>query len=134
MFVTSQGPAPALDFAFPDVCKTPVGPVITPIPYPNLAMSDTAIPTQLNTLLMAMPAHNLMTEKPLSQGDDTGILLGLLSELEMGPSSAAMGSTNLFIGGAPAIKMTSPTKQNGAMPNAEGLTLTPSQIVMMSLR
>ena len=29
--------------AFPDVCKTPVGPAVVPIPYPNIAKSsDTA--------------------------------------------------------------------------------------------
>lgn len=134
MFVTSQGPAPAMDMAFPDVCKTPIGPVITPVPYPNIAMSVMAIPSQVNVLLMFMPAHNLMTTTPISNGDNAGVLLGMVSQLEMGPSMAAMGSTNLIIGVAPAIKMTSPTKQNGVVPNAAGLKATPSQVVMMSMR
>lgn len=134
MFVTSQGPAPAMDFAFPDVCRTPVGPAIVPIPYPNIALSNTAIPTQVKTCLMCMPAHNLATQKPLTNGDNAGIAMGMISNLDMGPAVAAMGSTNLFIGGMPAIKMTSPTKQNGVCPNAMGATLSPSQVKLMSLR
>jgi hypothetical protein len=34
-FVNSSGPIPGMDFGFPDVCNTPLGPVVTPIPYPN---------------------------------------------------------------------------------------------------
>ena len=34
VFLNSQGPIPALGFAFPDVCLTPVV-VPVPIPYPN---------------------------------------------------------------------------------------------------
>lgn len=134
MFVTSSGPAPALNMAFPDVCKTPVGPVVTPIPYPNLATSDMAVPAQFKVLMMGMPAHNLMTQIPVSNGDNAGVLFGTVSQLVMGPSSAATGSTNLFVGGSPAIKMTGPTKQNGITPNATGTTLTPSQTLVMSMR
>ncbi|MEW6256042.1 MAG: DUF4150 domain-containing protein [Pseudomonadota bacterium] len=134
MFVTSQGPAPAMDMAFPDVCKTPAGPAVVPIPYPNIALSNTAIPSQVKLLLCAMPAHNLSTQIPLSNGDNAGVLMGVASNLVMGPKSAAMGSTNFFVGGAPAIKLTSPSKQNGSSPNVPGMTMTPSQVKMMSLR
>ncbi|WP_454915552.1 DUF4150 domain-containing protein [Xanthobacter sediminis] len=134
MFVTSQGPIPAMDMTFPDVCRTPVGPAIVPIPYPNLALSPTAIPTQVKVCLMCMPGHNLTTQKPISNGDNAGVGLGMLSNLVMGPVAPAMGSTNLFLGGAPAIKMTSPTKQNGTCANVPGVTLTPSQVKLVSLR
>ncbi|MDQ0505570.1 DUF4150 domain-containing protein [Xanthobacter agilis] len=134
MFVTSQGPLPAMDMAFPDVCRTPVGPAIVPIPYPDIALSNTAIPTQTKLCLTCMPAHNLVTQKPLSNGDNAGLGLGMVSNLDMGPVAAAMGSTNFFVGGTPAIKMTSPTKQNGVCPNAAGMTLSPSQVKLMSLR
>ncbi|MFG1295541.1 DUF4150 domain-containing protein [Xanthobacter variabilis] len=134
MFVTSQGPLPAMDFAFPDTCRTPVGPAIVPLPYPNIGLSNTAVPTQTKVCLTCMPAHNLLTQKPLSNGDTAGVGLGMVSNLMMGPVSAASGSTNFFIGGMPAIKMSGPTKQNGACPNAAGLTISPSQMKVMSLR
>ena len=134
MFVTSQGPSLAMDMAFPDVCKTPVGPAVVPLPYPNIALSNTAVPTQTKVMLLGMPAHNLTTQIPLSNGDNAGVLLGVASNLMMGPKAAAMGSANLFIGGSPAIKLTSPSKQNGMNPNVPGLTITPSQTKMMAMR
>lgn len=134
MFVTSQGPLPAMDFAFPDVCRTPVGPAIVPLPYPNIGLSNTAVPTQVKVMLTCMPAHNLTTQKPISNGDTAGVGLGMVSNLMMGPVSAATCSSNFFVGGLPAIKMTGATKQNGACPNAAGATLSPSQVKLMSLR
>ncbi|MEW6122665.1 MAG: DUF4150 domain-containing protein [Pseudomonadota bacterium] len=134
MFVTSQGPSPAMSMAFPDVCKTPVGPAVVPIPYPNISLANTAVPTQTKVLLMGMPAHNLSTQTPLSNGDNAGVLMGVVSSLVMGPKASAMGSTNLMIGGAPAIKLTSPSKQNGMSPNVPGVTITPSQVKLMAMR
>lgn len=134
MFVTSQGPDPATDSAFPDVCKTPAGPIVVPTPYPNIALSNMAEPSQTKVLILGMPAHNLTTQIPLSNGDDAGVEMGMISEMIMGPKLPAMGSENLFLGGAPAIKMTSPSKQNGMCPNAEGTTLSPSQTILMAMR
>lgn len=134
MFVMSQGPLPAMDFGFPDVCKTPVGPVVVPIPYPNIAMAPTAVPSQVKVLVMCMPAHNMTTMTPLSMGDNAGVLMGAVSQMDMATSAPAFGSTNLVIGVAPATKMTTPTKQNGICPNAPGLKASPSEVIMMSMR
>lgn len=134
MFVTSQGPSPAMSMAFPDVCKTPVGPAVVPIPYPNISLANMAVPTQTKVLLMGMPGHNLTTQTPLSNGDNAGVLMGVVSSLVMGPKATAMGSTNLFLGSAPAIKLTSPSKQNGMSPNVPGVTITPSQVKLMCMR
>ena len=30
-------PAKGIAFAFPDVCLTPAGPAVAPVPYPNVA-------------------------------------------------------------------------------------------------
>lgn len=133
-FVNAQGPLPAMDMAFPDVCVTPMGPAPVPIPYPNINLSSTAIPTQFKVLLMCMPAHNLTTFRSISFGDNAGVLLGPLSGMVMGPGGQMMGSTNLLIGGPPATKMTLPTKQNGISPNAFGMSLSPAQIKMMAMR
>ena len=71
MFVRSQGPIPGMDFAFPDVCLTPVV-VPVPIPYPNIALSSAAVPTVTNMFIMGMPAQNLMTMGATSLGDMAG--------------------------------------------------------------
>lgn len=132
MFCNSQGPIPAMGFAMPDVCLTPFGPVITPVPYPNMSMSPTAIPNQFSVLIMGMPAHNLGTVRPITMGDQPGVNLSPLSGTEMASGTDAMGSTNLLIGGPPSTKMTMPTRQN--LTAAFGTGISPSQTVMMALR
>lgn len=134
MFWNGNGPMPGMHFAFPDVCMvpTPAGPI--PTPFPNIALTPTAIPSQVKVLAMCMPVHNLMTITPLSNGDNAGVALGVASGMVMGPGSAMMGSTNVLVGGPPVAKLTMPTKQNGLSPNAVGMTVTPSQVKVMALR
>lgn len=124
----------SVNFGFPDVCMvpTPAGPI--PTPFPNIAISAMAIPSQFKVLVMCMPAHNIMTVTPISNGDNPGVAMGVASGMVMGPHTAMMGSTNVLIGGPPATKMAMPTKQNGMSPNTVGLTISPSQIRLMVLR
>jgi hypothetical protein len=133
VFVNGSGPIPSVDFAFPDVCINPLPPPPKPLPFPNLALGPTAIPSQLVVFTMMMPSHNLLTVKPISEGDQAGILGGVISHNDMGPVRNVFGSVNLFIGGPPATKMTSPTGQNGLAPNTAGATISPAQIVFLSL-
>ena len=81
MFANTQ--MSAINLGFPDVCKTLVVLVIVPIPYPNLAPTSTAIPNIPNLFIMAMPEHNLMTTVPMSNGDQPGIAMGVVSNLIM---------------------------------------------------
>ncbi|MCC8939661.1 DUF4150 domain-containing protein [Bradyrhizobium sp. Arg62] len=124
----------AKDHAFPDVCKTPSGPTLVPTPYPNVTVNTTAIPTQSRCLIMCMPAHNMTTERATSIGDNAGVGLGVISRVVMGPGRAKAGSDNLSIGGSPAAKMGMSTKQNGANPNALGLSISPSQTRLTAQR
>jgi len=71
MFANTQ--MMGMDMAFPDVCLTPAGPAVVPVPYPNIAMGPTAIPNQLVVMIMAMPAHNLGTTIPMTNGDNAGL-------------------------------------------------------------
>lgn len=129
--VTSQGPAPIPDSAFPDPCKTIVGPAVVVVPYPDLGMRNTAIPNQVKVLVTAMPVHNLATEIPLTNGDNAGAALGMVSQTVMGPSRNLMGSTNLFVGGTPVTSMGTPTLQNNQAP---GLTAGATQVKLMAMR
>lgn len=126
MFVNSQGPIPAVGLAFPDVLLVP--PLEIPVPFPNVSMSPTAIPTCFNVFLMCMPAHNLATERPVTI---TGVGAGAICGDDFGPGRDMMGSTNLFLGGPPATKMTMPTNQN--LINAFGINISPSQVVVLCL-
>jgi hypothetical protein len=124
------------NFAVPDVCltPTPAGPV--PVPYPNIAMGMTANPVTAcqKIYLCAMPAHNLSTQIPMSQGDNAGVNMGVASGMVMGPSRHLMGSTNVIYEGAPVTKLTSPTGQNGMSLNCPGMTVAPAQTKVMILQ
>jgi len=129
-----------VNMAFPDVCLTPIptpaGPVPTPIPYPNIAAGPTAIPptASLKVLLMAGPAHTMMTTTPLSNGDNAGVNMGVASGMVMGPCRHLFGSTNVLYSGMPATKMTSPSGQNGMSLNVPGMTLVPAQVKVLLMR
>jgi hypothetical protein len=88
----------------------------------------------VKVLIMAMPAHNMMTTTPMSNGDNSGVMMNPLSGMVMGPCRNLMGSTNLLMGGLPVTKMLSPTGQNGMSPGAFGMSMAPSQVKVMSLR
>lgn len=127
-----------MNMGAPDVCKTPAPPIPSPIPipYPNIAAGPTALPPTacLKVLLTAGPAHTLMTTIPMSNGDNAGVALGVVSSMVMGPCRHQMGSTNVLYGGIPATKMTSMTGQNGMSLNIPGMTLVPAQIKVMLMR
>jgi ethanolamine transporter EutH len=116
---------------FPDACKTPVGPVVVPIPYPNMSSNADADPvsTAMTILICGFPGVVLDTEFVVSQGDDAGVLGGLISEEEMGPVTYLLGSTSVIMEGRPAGYFAGLTEHNGLIvANCPiGLQDTPSQ-------
>jgi hypothetical protein len=129
MFANTQ--MMGMDLGFPDVCLTPAGPAVVPIPYPNIAMGPTAIPSQFTMFVMAMPVHNLGTEIPLTNGDNAGVATGVASGTVMGPSRHLTGAFTVLVDGMPLTRLTSMSLQNST--NAPGVRLVPSQPVMLVL-
>ena len=123
MFATTSGGG--LDMAMPDVCLTPAGPVVVPIPYPNVASRAMATGVVDAILIAGAPAHNLGTVVPLSQGDSAGSAGGVVSGTDMGPSRRVTGATKILLKGKPAARLTSQGPQNGT--NCFGTTIAPSQ-------
>lgn len=123
MFANTQ--MMGMDLGFPDVCLTPAVPAPVPIPYPNIAMGPTAVPSQVKTLILAMPMHNMATTTPLTNGDNAGVALGVASGMVMGPSRHVIGSFTMLVGGMPATRLTSMTIQNST--NVPGCRIVPSQ-------
>ena len=123
--------AGGLCVAVPDVCKTPTpaGPV--PIPYPNVANPAQADPIVQKVKIDGSAALNLNSKIKTSNGNQAGSMGGVVSNKIMGEASFTMGSQKVSIGGAPAVKLSSPTAQNGSPANAVGLVLAPSQTMMM---
>ncbi|MGI0115451.1 DUF4150 domain-containing protein [Zooshikella sp. RANM57] len=121
-----------MNFAFPDVCYEPTpGPV--PFPLLNMAFSSTHVPSQYQLYFGTGLAENLLTTGTVSTGDETGVELGMVSGMIIGPDLYLMGSTKTFVSVVPATRLTSLTGQNGYISNAIGASLTPGQVVVLLL-
>jgi uncharacterized Zn-binding protein involved in type VI secretion len=127
--------AGGMAFAFPDVCWTPAGPALVPVPYPNLASGACADPdTAVDSVLVCgMPALNQTSVITFSQGDEAGTAGGVISGEIMGQATFITASVRVMIKGVPATRLTSAMAQNGALPNTEGVVIVPSQTVVMIL-
>ncbi|PPE70819.1 DUF4150 domain-containing protein [Caldimonas thermodepolymerans] len=130
MFANTQMAGQSL--AFPDVCLTPAppGPPI-PVPYPNIAMSPMAVGAAYNVLIDCMPAHNMGTVVPLTNGDNAGIGTGVASGMVMGQARHLTGAFTVLVGGKPATRLSSMSLQNGT--NAPGCQIVPSQVKVLML-
>jgi len=129
MFANTQ--MMGMDLGFPDVCLTPAVPAPVPIPYPNIAMGPTAIPSQFTTMILGAPVHNMGTTTPLTNGDNAGVATGVASGTVMGPSRHVLGSFTVLVGGMPTTRLTSMTIQNST--NVPGVRLVPSQVRVLVL-
>lgn len=120
-----------IDFAFPDVCLTPVGPVVVPIPYPDVGAGPMGVPPAPGVFFMAAPAHNLGTVVPLTNGDNSGVATGVASGVVMGPDRHTTAAFTVLLKGMPATRLTSMTLQNGT--NTIGARVVPSQTKVLLL-
>ena len=119
------------DMGFPDVCLTPVGPAVVPIPYPNVAAGPMGVPAAYKVLFQGAPAHNLSTVVPLTNGDNAGVATGVASGTVMGPSRHLTGAFTVLVGGMPATRLTSMSLQNST--NCPGMRVSPSQTKVLLL-
>ncbi|MGE4557494.1 MAG: DUF4150 domain-containing protein [Desulfovibrionaceae bacterium] len=112
-----------------DVCKTPTpaGPI--PTPYPNIGMTPTADPPCSNVLIVGSPALNLECQIPMTNGDQAGAAMGMVSGEIMGEAKFTIGSETVTLEGSPAVRMGDPTTHNSN--NAIGSCLVPSQSKLM---
>lgn len=133
MFMLTQGAG--MDLGFPDVCITPVGPVPTPLPYPDIHVTASTAPAVYNVLVDAMPVVNQLSKGLMSNGDEPGVAGGVVSHLFDGQTEYMLGCFTIFMGGAPAQRLTSMTGQNcmAMLPNAPGMCLCPSQVTVLTL-
>jgi hypothetical protein len=128
MFANTQ--MMGISLHFPDVCLTPT-PAPVPIPYPNIELGPTAIPNVVNVLIMGMPAHNMGTVTPMTNGDNAGVSMGVASGTVMGPQRHLTGAFTVLIYGLPATRLTSVSLSNST--NAPGARIVPSQANVMML-
>ncbi|WP_063823701.1 DUF4150 domain-containing protein [Sorangium cellulosum] len=114
-----------LDFGVPDVCLP------GPIPYPNMASRTMATSVAYKVILGRGPAHTLATVIPISMGDNPGILGGVISRRNMGPSRRLVPYPKLLLQNKPAVRLGATGIQNQI--NVNGTTIAPSQVKVLLL-
>ncbi|WP_438016783.1 S41 family peptidase [Sorangium sp. So ce315] len=112
-----------MSIGFPDVCLTPVGPVVVPIPYPNFALNAMAVNFSVKVKVAMMNALNLGTTIPMTFGMEPGVA----HPLYMDVGAYVAGNSKVIIEGLPAINLTCPTTGNAGN-NAVGAVLVPSAV------
>lgn len=116
--------------AMPDVCKVPAPPAPPiPTPFPNLGMPMMGNPTTLKVFIGGMPALHKSSQIPVTNGDEAGVVGGVMSNSIVGPVQFVLGSMTVKLEGNPAVRLSDPTKQNNG--NAIGAVLAPSQPTVM---
>jgi hypothetical protein len=116
--------------SFPDVCKTPAGPAVVPVPYSNTAqLNQTNMSTASQTVfLVGKNAVTENTEITMSSGDEAGSIGGVISGTIKGPCKFRLGSSIVFIEGYAAAYCGAQIGHNGNNNNAPlGVQVVPSQ-------
>lgn len=94
-----------MTMAFPDVCLTPAGPAVVPIPYPSMAKSaDTSKGPKTVTTDGQMPMVK-GAEYAVSMGDEAGTNKGVMSGTNMGPCDFMLYSFDVKMEGDNACRL-----------------------------
>ena len=117
-----------------DVCKTPAGTAVVPVPYPNMGMLQQAIATPVNIFVMKKFPVTIASTIPMTTGDEAGVAGGVVSGVVKGPAKFTMGSATVLLNGQPAVRLTSTTVHNGASPNTVGMVAVPSQVTVLLMK
>lgn len=110
-----------MNMGFPDPCLTMVGPVPTPVPYPNMAMNALAAVFSPNIFLTMMPALNMSSLIPMTMGDEAGALNVIFKMM----GGYSMGNPKILVNCLPGINLGCTTFGN-LMNNPIGAALVPS--------
>jgi hypothetical protein len=96
-----------------DMCKTPTpgGPV--PMPYPNVALSATMGPGYTTkTLVTGTPMWTKNGKSALSNGDQPGVALGVMSNKIMGMCEITMASSDVEAEGGGVVRTLDKSNSN----------------------
>ena len=112
-----------------DVCKIPAPPApFAPAPFPNMVQCAAASGQSTKVKFNSSAALTKSSNWSMSQGDEGGVLKGLVSPMQMSKVEYKMASSKVKCQGKPVVTVTKMTAHNGASPNAPpGLQVAPSQ-------
>ena len=101
-----------MSMVFPDVCKTPVGSAVVPIPYPNIGKSADTVKGPKSVLTdgkMPMVKEALYSK---SAGDEAGSLKGVISSDHKGACEFMMYSFDVKFEGRNVCRLGDPLFHN----------------------
>jgi Domain of unknown function (DUF4150) len=115
-FVNSRGishkGSGGMSTVFPDVCKTPIGNAVVPIPYPNTGKaSDTSKGPKSVTVDGEMPMVK-GAQYSTSTGDEAGSLKGVASSTNKGVCEFMLYSFNVKFEGQNVCRLGDPLFHN----------------------
>lgn len=99
-----------------DMCKTPAppAPVPPPMPYPNVAAAATMGPGYTTkTLVTATPMWTKKGKSALSNGDQPGVAMGVMSSKIMGMCEIVMSSNDVDAEGGGVVRTADSSNSNG---------------------
>jgi hypothetical protein len=110
--------ADGICMAFPDICNTPAGTSMVPMPYPNIAQLADATGTASTVTAGGKAVILKSSEIPTSSGDEAGSGGGVTSGTTAGKCTFTQASTTVFADGEAVVRQLDPTSQNNN--NAQG--------------
>jgi len=102
--------------AFPDTCKTQVGPATTPLPYPNVADTSDSKGSSCSKKVVIENKKICLKKSEISTsvGDEPGALKGTLSNQNKGKAFWTDWYDKVLVEGQPIVYWTCGTEQNCA--------------------
>jgi Toxin PAAR-like domain/A nuclease of the HNH/ENDO VII superfamily with conserved WHH len=109
----------------PDVCLTPVGPSLQPVPYPIIGYFDDAVNAHNNVKFKGLPTFTIQSAIQGVKGDEAGTGGGVTSgsHAGIGYICAQSFSATVRIGKKNVVRDTDLMAMNGSSPNGPGNTV-----------
>lgn len=107
----------------PDVCLTPVGAAIVPIPYMIVSQLSWAQKTVASTQLTGMEAFTMASRTDKVTGDEPGVKGGVVSGVNRGWCRPRSNKTSVFVDGRELIQNDNLYDMNCAGPDGTGNTV-----------
>ena len=107
----------------PDVCLTPMGGQMVPVPYNITCTFDVAVMTSSNVNYGGLPAFTMDSRLPTVKGDEPGVGGGVVSGVNLGFCKPVQHSGTYRVNGAWVIRHGDQMDMNCAGPNGVGNTV-----------
>lgn len=107
----------------PDVCLTPVGNAIVPIPYMIISKLEWSVTTAKSTILTDQEAFTMASRTDRVVGDEPGVKGGVKSGVNLGYCRPISKKTNVFVEGHELIEHDNLYDMNCNGPNGPGNTI-----------